>query len=89
MNKHAYGVDLQVIKVLVTAAKATAAAFSPSGEHLAVGLANGGVQVFEFHPNLQQLHWSVPAKDAVSALAFSPNGRWLAVGSHDQCAARR
>lgn len=77
---------MQVIKVLETAAKASAAVFSPSGEHLAVGLANGGLQVFEFHPTLQQVHWSVTAKDTVSTLAYSPDGRWLAVGSHDQCA---
>jgi WD40 repeat protein len=75
---------LQVIKVLETAAKASTASFSPSGEHLAVGLANGGLQVFEFHPTLQQVHWSMAATAYISVLAFSPDGKWLAAGSHDQ-----
>ena len=77
---------MQVIKVLETAGKARSVAFSPSGEHLAVGVASGGVQVFAFHPQLQQVHWSAPATDAVSVLSYSPDGRLLAVGSNDQCA---
>lgn len=77
---------MQVIKVIQTAGKARSVAFSPDGEHLAVGVATGGVQVFTFHPRLQQIHWAVPARDAVCVLAYSPDGRYLAAGSHDQCA---
>lgn len=79
---------MQVIKVLQTAGRARSVAWSPDGEHLAVGVVTGGVQVFAFHPRLQQMHWGAPAKDAVSVLAYSPDGRYLAAGSHDQCAFR-
>jgi hypothetical protein len=35
--------------------KARSAAFSPSGEHLAVGMYSGGLKVLEFHPALAQV----------------------------------
>lgn len=73
-----------MIKVLTVGGKARCGAFSPDGNHLAVGLASGALQVYEFYPNLKQIHWSIPFKGAVSVLAYSPDGRHLAAGSHDQ-----
>lgn len=77
---------MQVIKVIELAAKARSAAFSPDGEHLAVGLSTGGLHVFAFHPSVQQVHWSAAAAEAISVLAYSPDGKLLAAGGHDQCA---
>jgi hypothetical protein len=77
-----------VLRILETAAKARCAAFAPNGEHLAVGLATGGLHVFAFHPAVRQVHWSMPASDAITVLAFSADGGRLAAGGRDQCALR-
>ncbi|KAG1660540.1 hypothetical protein FOA52_003891 [Chlamydomonas sp. UWO 241] len=66
---------------------ARSGAFSPDGQHLAVGLAGGGIKVMQFHPQVTQLAWckDTVAKDAsIDELKYSPCGRFLAAGSHDQ-----
>lgn len=37
------------------ATHATAAAFSPDGKQLMVGLNNGGLKAYEFHPETKQV----------------------------------
>ena len=64
--------------------RARTAAFSPDGQHLAVGLAAGGLQVYRFYPTLQQIHWSRPFTAAITVLAYSPDGKHLAAGGHEQ-----
>ncbi|KAG2444303.1 hypothetical protein HXX76_001060 [Chlamydomonas incerta] len=59
-------------------------AFSPSGQQLAVGCANGGIKVLEFHPAVRQVWWGKTFSSSVDELKYSPCGRYLAAGSHDQ-----
>jgi hypothetical protein len=77
--------QLQVVKVLQTAGLARAVAFSADGEHLAVGVHTGGIQVFVFHPQVQQMNWRAIAADGITVLSYSPSGAFLAAGSRDQC----
>ena len=62
-----------------------AGAFSKDGQHLAVGMKNGGFKVYCFHPHIKQVTWKKPFNSAVSDMAYSPNGHYLAIGSHDRC----
>lgn len=60
-----------------------AVAFSPSGEHLAVGGSSGSVKLWDVAS--KQFNFSLlPQRSAIVCLAFAPDGRGLFTGSHDQ-----
>ena len=60
-------------------------AFSPDGAVLAVGLLDGGVQLWQVSDRTLLYTWQAHA-DAVISLAFSPDGKLLATGSADETA---
>jgi hypothetical protein len=47
---------LRVIQLAAAGDKARSAAFSPNGEHLAVGMYSGGLKVLEFYPHMAQVN---------------------------------
>eukprot|EP00775_Hariotina_reticulata_P006916 gene6916-7132_t len=70
---------IRIFPVGPAGSHATAAAFSPDGKQLTVGLNNGGLKTYEFHPETKQAFSS-----QVDVVAYSPDGRRLAVGGHDR-----
>ncbi len=46
---------LRIVQMAANGDMARSCAFSPNGEHLAVGMTSGGVKVMEFHPALAQV----------------------------------
>ncbi|HVV99343.1 MAG TPA: hypothetical protein VHB77_03315 [Planctomycetaceae bacterium] len=56
-------------------------AVSPDGALIAVGVADGGVQLFD--AETKEARGTLAETVSPSSLAFSPNGRWLAVGGSD------
>lgn len=77
---------LQIVKVVSVPERARSLAFSPNGENLAVGMQSGALCILCFHPNVEEVAWSVPCSDCITVLAYSPNGQLIAAGSRDQCA---
>ena len=77
-------VTLQIVKVVTVAERARCLAFAPNGEHLAVGMHSGALAFMGFHPTVQELAFSVPCSDAITALSYSPDGNYIAAGSRDQ-----
>jgi len=75
---------LRVVQLGMKGECARSGAFSPDGQHLAVGLSGGGLQVMEFHPNVTQVAWCKDSNESIDELKYSPCGRFLAAGSHDQ-----
>ena len=62
-----------------------AVAISAHGDTIAVGLASGGIVVFD-PDSLQVLHHTPQcAREAIADLKFSPDGELLALASHDNC----
>jgi WD40 repeat protein len=56
--------------------------FSPDGEQIAVGLRNGGLELFETADGRSLLSRAVlPKSSEAVAVAFSPDGKWLAVST--------
>jgi WD40 repeat protein len=74
------GVWLQTLKVSSFAA--TSLVFSPDGDWLAVGYADGIIRIWQVSDGtqLQELHSHT---QTVTSLSFSPDGNWLASGSKD------
>jgi len=56
--------------------------FSPNGQLIAAGLANGGVSVLDVH-RFERVAWIQTLKERVTAIRFSPTGRRLAAASAD------
>ena len=46
---------IRVIQMSAHGDKARSCAFSPDGQHLAVGMYSGGLKVMEFYPSLAQV----------------------------------
>lgn len=67
-------------QVLDTSAAGRQVAFHPAGQHLAVGLENGDVELWLL-PGGEQFYTLATGSVAVAALAFSPDGRWLVVAT--------
>ena len=57
--------------------------FSPDGLHLAVGCANGAVQLWDPADGLPHTHFE-GQKGTIRSLAFSPDGQVLVAGSTDR-----
>ena len=62
--------------------QATAVAVSPLGEHVAIGHADGAVDIYNLS-SLDRAAWSPVHDQPVSALAWSPDGSQLSVGLLD------
>lgn len=46
---------IRVVQMAGNGDRARSCAFSPNGEHLAVGMYSGGLKILEFHPQIQQV----------------------------------
>jgi len=57
-------------------------AWSPDGNHLAVGFVGGFLGVYDSRSMLR-VAWHHRAGETISVLKYSPNGRQLATGSHE------
>ncbi|KAL6747740.1 WD40-repeat-containing domain protein [Haematococcus lacustris] len=75
---------LKVLQLAGARDAARCCAFSPDGQHLAVGLVSGGLKVLEFHPSLAQVFWGKLFAESLDVLKYSPCGRYLAAASRDQ-----
>ncbi len=60
----------------------TATVWSPDGDRLAMGTADGAVEVFTFPGG--QMEERVDAGGPIRVLAFSPDGNFLALGGHQE-----
>lgn len=64
--------------------KAMCGAFSGNGKYLAIGMKNGGIKVFRFGSQIEQVAWCKTFQSAVKDMKYGPNDRYLAAASHDQ-----
>jgi microtubule-associated protein-like 6 len=63
--------------------KARSAAFSPDGNHIAIGLCSGNVKIVATDDLNTQVASFKHRKEAIGELKYSPDGCYLAVGSSD------
>ena len=70
-------------KVFEVGSAARAAAFSPDGAHLAVGLVDGRIKVIDVKRGEAAAPYMHFAVEQISVLKYSPDGAFLAVGSND------
>eukprot|EP00736_Rhodelphis_marinus_P002340 Rmarinus@m.17215 len=61
--------------------KLRSVAYSPDGEFLAVGMADGSLKVV--NEELEEVFNTRDCREAIDCVRFSPDGKYLAAGSHD------